>query len=120
MLQKPRVPPSLKSIKSLPVDYRSAGAATSDGIENSGDLNIKHTEVTGMSIPENSQLKNEYAGAVDNEESPYSRKNVPIEDRALMGDEGLDSVASPLSAVSTSHSERRWGDTTPYAAKKVP
>ncbi|KAL5825982.1 hypothetical protein ACOSQ3_017817 [Xanthoceras sorbifolium] len=118
MSQKHQVPPSLQSIKSLPVDFRFIGSPNSGRMEKSDDV--------ASSISENCELGNEVVGGVENEDSPYSENNVlgedrsPVgdEDRSPIGDEDMEPMASPLPSISTSHSESRWGDTTSYAAKK--
>ncbi|KAK1551806.1 hypothetical protein Q3G72_005106 [Acer saccharum] len=110
MSEKNQVPPSLQSIKSLPVDFRLIGPPNSGWMEKSDDA--------ALSISENVELGNEVVGGVGNEDSPYSGNNVLGEDRSPVGDEDMDFVASPLPSISTSHSQNRWGDTTSYAAKK--
>ncbi|KAJ0039222.1 hypothetical protein Pint_23231 [Pistacia integerrima] len=118
MSQKTQVPPSFQSIKSLPVDCRFMGSPASDPIEKCNNVNLEHSDVIGSSSLENGQTRNEVVEAVDNEDSPYSGSNVLVEDRPTMGDEDLDSMASPMPSISASRSDRRWGDTTSYAAKK--
>ncbi|KAJ4710499.1 myosin 1 [Melia azedarach] len=118
MSQKPRVPPSLQSIKSMPVDIRFIASPDSDRIEKSNDVNLKHSDVIGSSVPENGGIGSEVVQEVENEESPYSGNNVAAEGRLTVDDEDLDSAASPLPSVSASHTDRWWGDTTSYASKK--
>ncbi|KAK3222510.1 hypothetical protein Dsin_009535 [Dipteronia sinensis] len=110
MSQKNQVPPSLQSIKSLPVDFRLIGPPNSGWMEKPDDA--------ALNISENVELGNEVVGGVGNEDSPYCGNNVLGEDRSPVGDEDMDFVASPLPSISTSHSQNRWGDTTSYAAKK--
>ena len=119
MSQKSWVQPAFQSIKSLPVDFRFVGSPTSDRIEISDDVNFKHGDVVGLNVPENGELVNEVIEGGENEESPYSGNNIVVEDRPSVGDEDLDSAASPLPSVSASHTDRRWSDTTSYAGKKV-
>ncbi|XP_044489475.1 myosin-1-like [Mangifera indica] len=120
MSQKNQVLPSLQSIQSLPVDLRFMGSPASDLIEKSNNVNLKRSEAIGSSSFENGQIGNEVVEAVDNEDSPYCGNNVLVEDRPSMGDEDLDSMASPMPSISVSHSDRRWSDTTSYAAKTKP
>ncbi|PQP98353.1 myosin-1 [Prunus yedoensis var. nudiflora] len=96
MSQKPRAPASFQSLKSLPADYRFSGLPASDRFGKS-DGGIWETV---------------------NDDSPYSGNTISIEDGPSRGDEDLDSVAPSLPSISSSHRERRWGDTTPYAVKK--
>lgn len=118
MSQKPRVQPAFQSIKSLPVDFRFIGSPLSDQVEKSDDVNFRHSDVTSLSVPENGELGNEFVEEGENEESPYCGNNIVVEDRPSVGDEDLDSAASPLPSVSASHTDRRWSDTTSYAGKK--
>ncbi|KAM3705761.1 hypothetical protein ACB098_03G102900 [Castanea mollissima] len=122
-MSRSRVQPSFQSIRSLPGDFRLAG--TSDHLEKSDVGNSGNTDVMSSSIPENGELGDAVVeGTVGNmdhqviEDSPYCGNALLVEDRPSMGDEELDSVASHLPSISTSRIERRWGDTTPYAAKK--
>ncbi|KAK9188413.1 hypothetical protein WN944_019816 [Citrus x changshan-huyou] len=119
MSQKPRVQPAFQSIKSLPVDFRFIGSPLSDQVEKSDDVNFRHSDVASLSVPENGELGNEFVEEGENEESPYCGNNIVVEDRPSVGDEDLDSAASPLPSVSASHTDRRWSDTTSYAGKKV-
>jgi len=123
-MSRSRVQPSFQSIRSLPGDFRFAG--TSDHLEKSDVGNSGNTDVMSSSIPENGELGDavveDTVGNMDHqviEDSPYCGNALLVEDRPSIGDEELDSVASQLPSISTSRSERRWGDTTPYAAKKV-
>lgn len=120
MSQKPQVQPAFQSIKSLPVDFRFIGSPLSDQVEKSDDVNFRHSDVTSLSVPENGELGNEFVEEGENEESPYCGNNIVVEDRPSVGDEDLDSAASPspLPSVSASHTDRRWSDTTSYAGKK--
>ncbi|KAH9771774.1 Myosin-1 [Citrus sinensis] len=118
MSQKPRVQPAFQSIKSLPVDFRFIGSPLSDQVEKSDDVNFRHSDVASLSVPENGELGNEFVEEGENEESPYCGNNIVVEDRPSVGDEDLDSAASPLPSVSASHTDRRWSDTTSYAGKK--
>ena len=128
MSQKSRSPPSFQSIKSLPGDFRFMGSPTSDRFEKSGDAKLRKSDATSLSIPENGGSGDEAVEGVENgfgnmdqgsDDSPYGRNIVSSEDRPSSGDEDSDSVARPVPSVSASRSERRWGDTSSYAAKKV-
>lgn len=119
MSQKPRVQPAFQSIKSLPIDFRFIGSPTSDQVEKSEYVNFRHSDVAGLSVPENGELGNEVVEGGENEESPYSGNNIVVEGRPSVGDEDLDSAASSLPSVSVSHTDRRWSDTTSYAGKQV-
>ncbi|KAH8507944.1 hypothetical protein H0E87_010191 [Populus deltoides] len=123
MLQKKsQVLPSFQSIKSLPVDFRFVGSPTSEQSENG---NLVNSNTACLSVPEKNDLENGLVeGAEDsvgndvNEDSPYSRAAILVEQRPSVGDEDLDTVPTPLPLVSTFHRERRWADTSSYAAKK--
>ncbi|XP_011022005.1 PREDICTED: myosin-1-like isoform X1 [Populus euphratica] len=123
MLQKKsQVSPSFQSIKSLPVDIRIVGSPTSEQSENASLVN---SNTTFLSVPEKNDVENgivegaeDSAGNDVNEDSPYSQAAILVEQRPSVGDEDLDTVPTPLPLVSTFHRERRWADTSSYAAKK--
>ncbi|KAJ6929522.1 myosin-1-like [Populus alba x Populus x berolinensis] len=123
MLQKKsQVLPSFQSIKSLPVDFRIVGSPASEQSENA---NLVNSNTACLSVPEKNDLGNGLVeGAEDsvgndvNEDSPYSQAAILVEQRPSVGDEDLDTVPTPLPLVSTFHRERRWADTSSYAAKK--
>ncbi|CAK7337854.1 unnamed protein product [Dovyalis caffra] len=125
MLPKSQVLPSLQSIKSLPVDFRFVGSPTSEQSAKSVDVNSVTSKTVCLSVPENNDLGN---GLVERAEdsigndvsvdSPYSRTAILVEQRPSVGDEDLDAVATPLPLASTSRRDRRWADTSSYAAKK--
>lgn len=129
MSQKSRAPPSFQSIKSLPGDFRFTGSPASDRFGDDG--NAGNSNIIFSSIPENGDLKDSIAegfegspgllGDMDqvNDDSPYSGNTISTEDRQSRGDEDLDSVTPPLPSISLFRTERRWGDTTSYAGKKV-
>lgn len=132
MSQKPRAPASFQSLKSLPADFRFSGLPASDRFGKSDDGNLGNSNVISSSIPENGGLGDiDVAEGIEgspgalgdmdqvNDDSPYSGNTISIEDGPSRGDEDLDSVAPSLPSISSSHRERRWGDTTPYAVKKV-
>lgn len=120
-----KIPSSLQSIKSLPVDFEFVGSPTSYPIE----MSSPSRDVSSLSIPENGEARNEIVEEKEsdvedaeqaNDESPYCANTLSVEDGLSMGDEDLDSAALPLTSISASRdSERRWSDTTSYAAKKV-
>ncbi|MCL7040047.1 hypothetical protein MKW94_026393 [Papaver nudicaule] len=111
---KPRVPPSLQSIKSLPGDFRYIGSATgmSDDM-NGGNSQSMATD----SIPENDDLSDSNMEVI-NEESPYGNGTVSVEEMPSEGNGYLDSGKSVIPALSPSHSENRWSDTSAYSGKK--
>uniref|UniRef100_A0A6N2LYF4 Myosin motor domain-containing protein n=1 Tax=Salix viminalis TaxID=40686 RepID=A0A6N2LYF4_SALVM len=123
MLQKKsQVLPSFQSIKSMPVDLRFAGSPTSEQSEN---VNLVNSNTACMSVPEKNDLENglvegaeDSVGSDVNEDSPYSRAAILVEQIPSVGDEDLDTVPTPLPLVSSFHRERRWADTSSYAAKK--
>ncbi|XP_061973426.1 myosin-1-like isoform X1 [Populus nigra] len=123
MLQKKsQVLPSFQSIKSLPVDFRFVGSPTSEQSENA---NLVNSNTACLSVPEKNDLENGLVeGAEDSvgnaviEDSPYSQAAILVEQRPSVGDDDLDTVPTPLPLVSTFHRERRWADTSSYAAKK--
>ncbi|XP_015577619.1 myosin-1 [Ricinus communis] len=114
MSQNSQALPSLQLIKSLPVDFRFTENAensvsrfssipehdsSGDGVVD-GDLDISGNDVS--------------------EDSPYGGNAISVGDRPSVGYEDLDTVAapSPSPSISTSHTERRWADTTSYLTKK--
>ncbi|XP_034901178.1 myosin-1 [Populus alba] len=123
MLQKKsQVLPSFQSIKSLPVDFRIVGSPASEQSENA---NLVNSNTACLSVPEKNDLGNglveggeDSVGNDVNEDSPYSQAAILVEQRPSVGDEDLDTVPTPLPLVSTFHRERRWADTSSYAAKK--
>ncbi|KAJ6774895.1 P-LOOP NUCLEOSIDE TRIPHOSPHATE HYDROLASE SUPERFAMILY PROTEIN [Salix purpurea] len=123
MLQKKsQVLPSFQSIKSMPVDFRFAGSPTSEQSEN---VNLVNSNTACMSVPEKNDLENglvegaeDSVGSDVNEDSPYSRAAILVEQIPSVGDDDLDTVPTPLPLVSSFHRERRWADTSSYAAKK--
>ncbi len=109
----------------MPGDFRFADVPASDPLEKSDVGNLGNIDVISSCIPENGDLGyTAVEGTVGNmdqviEDSPYSGNVISVEDRTSMGDEELDIVPSHLPSISASRSERRWCDTTTYAAKKV-
>lgn len=124
MSRNSRVLPSFQSIRSMPGDFRFADVPASDPLEKSDVGNLGNIDVISSCIPENGDLGyTAVEGTVGNmdqviEDSPYSGNVISVEDRTSMGDEELDIVPSHLPSISASRSERRWCDTTTYAAKK--
>ncbi|KAK8616166.1 hypothetical protein V6N13_017726 [Hibiscus sabdariffa] len=106
--------------------FRFMGYPTS-GPMGYADVNSGNNAVTSLSAPvnggsgvkvfervENGVLNSDQMNA----DSPYSGSGMLVEDRSPVGDEDLDSAASPLPSVSRSNIERRWSDITSYATKK--
>lgn len=95
---KPRVSrPSLTSLRSLPVDFEFVG---------SPNAHKTTSPLVAASV-----------GNVDliNDDSPYSKRNVLVEEKPSE----TDVSTPPLpAALSRSGTENRWSDTTYYAAKK--
>ncbi|KAF9682010.1 hypothetical protein SADUNF_Sadunf05G0062800 [Salix dunnii] len=124
MLQKKsQVLPSFHSIKSMPVDFRFVGPPAS---EQSEIVNLVNSSTACLSVPEKIDLENglvegaeDSVGSDVNEDSPYSRAAILVEQIPSVGDEDLDTVPTPLPLVSSFHRERRWADTSSYAAKKL-
>lgn len=123
-----KVLPSLQAIKSLPPGFKVNGNTTLDLMENRGDNKFRISGVVGSSSPENyaligdvSEEAHDRTGGMGlfNEDLAYSGKDVILEDRASIADEGLESVLLPFQSTSVSSREWRWGDTTPCASKKV-
>lgn len=114
-MDKVQNPRSYQSIKSLPVDFRYAGDQVVDGM------------MLPDTIPENVEVPREGAangrGGVgsDNDESPYCSLNVPAKDGASVADDGDDhkDSSTPVRMVKQLYADSKWGDTTPYASKKV-
>ncbi|XP_004498109.1 myosin-1-like [Cicer arietinum] len=122
-----KVLPSLQAIKSLPPGFKVNGNTTLDLMENRGDNKFRISGVVGSSSPENyaligdvSEEAHDRTGGMGlfNEDLAYSGKDVILEDRASIADEGLESVLLPFQSTSVSSREWRWGDTTPCASKK--
>jgi myosin-5 len=128
MSQKTRVSPSLQSIKSLPGDFRFMGLPTSHPSENSEDVNQRKGNMVPIAtIPENGDSTGEVVEGgedgnndtnQDPDESPYGRFDISVETRPSVGSEDLD-LAPPLCTSAPLGTESKWGDTNPYAAKKV-
>lgn len=128
MSQNSLVPASFQSIRSLPGDFRFAGSPASDCLEKSEDWSSGNVNVIASSIPEYGNVGGGVVGGAEGtgsemeqalDDSPYGGNVVSVDDRPLVGDEDLDSVASYLPSISPSSGDHRWGDTTSYAAKKV-
>ena len=125
---KSRSPPSLQSIKSLPVDFRFTGSPASGVSGRYDDANTDNSNVICESIPENGDLCGEVDGGIEdsagemyqaNGDTPYDRKTIATDERPSVSDEDLGLVAPHLHSSAPSRSEFRWSDTTSYAAKKV-
>lgn len=129
MGSKAPVPPSLQSIQSLPPDFRFTASPISNSIQKSDATSASNGKRISTAIPENNDLSSEVdeEGLEDivsemeqaNDESPYTRKTISLEERPLEGDDNLDSVISPLPIYPPFRSESRWSDTSIYAANKV-
>ncbi|XWS63278.1 hypothetical protein CRYUN_Cryun06bG0081500 [Craigia yunnanensis] len=127
MSQKTGIPPSHWFTKSWPVDFRFMGSPASDPI-GCADVNSGTNGVTSLSNPENGGSGDEVVERVENgigdsdqtkEDSPYIGNAMLVEDRPSVGDDDVDSAASPLPSVSKSNIDCRWNDITSYATKKV-
>lgn len=129
MSQPSRALPALQSIRSLPHEFKITGNQTPDFMEKHGEVILRSTDVIGSSSPENGALVGEVfeKGVQDcagdtclfDEDLAYSRKPISLEERPSIADEDLESVPRSFPSISMSSRERRWGDTTPYASKKV-
>ncbi|XP_058090260.1 myosin-1-like isoform X2 [Magnolia sinica] len=118
---KSRLPPSLQSIQSLPVDFKFIGSPGSQPVENSDAPNADNDKRVSSNLHENDALAGEDSvGNMDqgNDDSPYGRKITSIEERSSEGDEDSDSGASRLTHVSPSSADGRWSDTTSFGLKK--
>lgn len=119
MSQKGRVSPSLQSIKSLPVDFRSRGLPNSQHLlEKSGggiasDRNVVNGEVMSDVMEEGINGNAD----VENDESPYSSLSLSAEERPSVGDD-LISERSSVQSTGRSHVESKWSDTKSYSVKK--
>ncbi|XP_072962124.1 myosin-1-like [Typha angustifolia] len=104
---KSRVPLALKSVRSLPLDFRFTTGSPS------GEEDGKKQETSNLGA-----LEEEEVGSIEgNDESPYSSKTTSREERPLEEEEG-ESAMSRLPAVSPARIESRWSDTSSYGAKK--
>lgn len=125
MSQKTQSTPHLQSIKSLPVDFRFMDSSASDPSQNSEALNGNNGTMAYGSIPENGEFADEVVEDMNNsigrndDESPYSRLTLLVDERPPTIDENLDSATSPLQSPDPSLDESKWSDTTTYVAKKV-
>uniref|UniRef100_A0A5B7AAI2 Putative myosin-1 n=1 Tax=Davidia involucrata TaxID=16924 RepID=A0A5B7AAI2_DAVIN len=124
MSQKAQVSPSLQSIKSLPVEFRFMGLPTSHGFDKSDAVNANNTNMIPDSIPENGELAAEVVRNTDNnmdqdnDESPYGRLTLSVEEGPSIVDEDLNTATSSLQSFVPSRTESKWSDTTSYVAKK--
>ncbi|GLT25947.1 hypothetical protein SLA2020_010450 [Shorea laevis] len=127
MSQKTRILPSLQTMKSLPANFRFMGSPTSDNMVNSDEVNLGKSGAIFKTARENGELGEKVIERVENtingmdqaiEDSPYSGNVVLVEDRPSVAGEDLDTAASPLCSSTTSKSDRRWSDTSSYAARK--
>lgn len=123
-----RVQPSLQSIKSLPGDLRFVDSPTSDRLNINKKSRLGSSNMSTLRIPENGKLgvgvdEAVYSHGDDldqaNEDSPYSSNLASSEERPSIDEEDVDAVASSLPSSSKHHADKRWGDTSSYAAKKV-
>lgn len=93
-------------------------------IQNDNENNVESSRAIPTRLAQISELRNgnpEAVGRMDlaGEDSPYGGEVGMVEHGAPKDVEESDSVASTLPSISASHSESKWGDTTPYTAKKV-
>ncbi|KAL8153801.1 hypothetical protein V2J09_011561 [Rumex salicifolius] len=102
-----RVPPSFKSIKSLPAEYR---LMESDGLESSSN---------GIGL-KNGKLERVNEMDQGNDDSPYSGSSISAEGEAIPGNEDSDAAESPSPFTSSPSSlaEAKWNDTASFAKKK--
>ncbi|EYU39409.1 hypothetical protein ABFS82_12G057300 [Erythranthe guttata] len=107
---KARKPSSFQSIKSLPTDFRFMG-----GDQDGDEMMLSDT------IPENVEAEES-----DNDESPYSSLDISAKDEiSSNGDNNghndfKDTTnTNPVRSPKKSHVDSKWGDTTPYASKKI-
>lgn len=123
-----RVQPSLQSIKSVPGNFRFMDSLKSDRLQINEKSQSRSGNMTTLSIPENGKVGDGVDEAVDsfgddldqaNEDSPYIGNLVSTTERPSVEDEEVDAIASPLPSSSKFHADKRWGDTSSYAAKKV-
>ena len=129
MSQASGVLPALRSITSLPPEFKVTGNLAPHLMEKHGDVKVRSTDVIGSGSPENvvgevsGEVVQDRAGDADlfEEDLAYSEKGVSLGDRPSIADEDLvlQSVPLPFLPISISSREHRWSDTTPYASKKV-
>ncbi|XP_058097834.1 myosin-1-like [Magnolia sinica] len=116
-----QVQPSLQATRPFPVDFKFIGLPSSHPGEKSESSNVDNDEmIVSSDLHGEDDLEAVDVSKIDqlNEDSPYSRTTISLEERPSGDDGDLDSVASPLPLFSPSRTERRWSDTTSYGAKK--
>ncbi|KAA8528899.1 hypothetical protein F0562_033613 [Nyssa sinensis] len=122
--QKAQVLPSLESIKSLPDDFRFMGSLTFHGFDKCDGVNANNTTMIPDCKPEDGELAGEFVTDTDdnmdqdNDESPYGRLNLSVEERHSLVDEDLNNGTYPLESFVPSRAESKWSDTTSYVTKK--
>ncbi|PIA35399.1 hypothetical protein AQUCO_03500049v1 [Aquilegia coerulea] len=117
---KTRGTPSLSSMRSLPVDFRFIGSPSSRPIGLPDKVDEEEVNYKTQSSQNNGLSVDDNAGNLDliNDDSPYSKKFTSIEERPSESEEYPEVATPPLPALSPSHTESRWSDTSYYAAKK--
>ncbi|KAF6153348.1 hypothetical protein GIB67_003538 [Kingdonia uniflora] len=108
---KPRIPPYLMSLRSLPVDFTFT--------EGSPTASSRPPRMpSGTNGGNEHRVSSGVAEEQGYDDSPYSKKAVSVEDRTYEREEDRDSMNSPLPSLSKSHTESKWSDTRSYAVKK--
>lgn len=114
-MDKVQDPRSYQSIKSLPVDFRYAG---DQGVDR---MMLPDTISENVEVSREGAANGREGVGSDSDESPYCSLNVPAKDGASVADEGDDhkDSSTPVRSVKQAYADSKWGDTTPYASKKV-
>lgn len=103
------------------------GSPISDSLGNSDDVKLKKSDQIFKTASEKVEFGEKTIEKVENgingmdqanDDSPYSGNTISVENRPSVADEDLDTGAVPLSSSSPSHCDRRWSDTTSFAARK--
>ncbi|KAF5196462.1 myosin-1-like [Thalictrum thalictroides] len=117
---KTRGTPPLSSMRSLPVDFRFVGSPTSRPIGLPDKFDEEEANYKSLSSQNNGLDVDDNAGSLDliNADSPYSKKIISVEERPSENEEYPEVATPRLPALSPSHTESRWSDTSYYAAKK--
>ncbi|KAL5983015.1 hypothetical protein ACLOJK_017095 [Asimina triloba] len=118
---KSQVPYSLCRVRSLSIDFKFSGLPTSRPVEISKSRyadNDKMTVSSNLYVEDDLERLDVSTMDQMNEDSPYSRKPISLEERPSEGDGDLGSSAAPLPMSFPSDSEHRWTDTSSYSAKK--
>eukprot|EP00268_Persea_americana_P032478 TRINITY_DN3195_c0_g3_i3.p2 TRINITY_DN3195_c0_g3~~TRINITY_DN3195_c0_g3_i3.p2 ORF type:complete len:383 (-),score=87.38 TRINITY_DN3195_c0_g3_i3:2007-3155(-) len=119
-----KIPSSLQAMRSSPAaELKFIGLPGSPPAE---DCEV-NCDIVACDLPDKDSLSDDDVQGVDvsmsymdqmNDDSPYCKKLVALEEAHFEGDIDLNFVASPLPVFAPLHADSRWSDTTSYVAKK--